>query len=322
MAAGNMVVYFWFFAVYSATITYVAIFHRHEIAYSFRMVYRDITSIIFRKKAHNEEGAEHVDDIAEDIHYRLMTQYKEVPEWWYFIVLCAALAMGMAGVGAYDTGVTMAVVIYGVILALIFMVPIGLVTAVTSNEVTLNVLAEFIGGALIPGNALAMSYFKMYGYITTAQAIAFASDLKLAHYVHIGPRLTFWAQIVPTIVTSLLQAGIFDFVMGFKNVCTNEASFGMTCPGVNTFFTAAVFYGTLGPKRVFGSNGRYKTLLIGFPVGFLMVISEFSFNVLALTFQSTGASRRHSPRASSSAPSTLRSSPRAVSSGRHTTSPT
>ncbi|MDA4806192.1 OPT/YSL family transporter, partial [Enterobacter hormaechei] len=75
-------------------------------------------------------------------------------------------------------------------------VPIGLVTAVTSNEVTLNVLAEFIGGALIPGNALAMSYFKMYGYITTAQAIAFASDLKLAHYVHIGPRLTFWAQIV------------------------------------------------------------------------------------------------------------------------------
>ncbi|KAL1408600.1 hypothetical protein Q8F55_005413 [Vanrija albida] len=270
MAAGNMVVYFWFFAVYSATITYVVIFHRHEIAYSFRMVFRDLLSVFKRRNV--EQTDEHADDIAEDIHYRLMKSYKEVPEWWYFIILCGALALGMAGVGAYDTGVTMAVVIYGVIMALIFMVPIGLVYAVTYNEVTLNVLAEFIGGAMIPGNALAMSYFKMYGYITTAQAIGFASDLKLAHYVHIAPRLTFWAQLIPTIVCSLLQAGIFDFVMGFKNVCTNEASFGMSCPGVNTFFTAAVFYGTLGPKRVFGTGGRYTCLLIGFPVGFLMVL--------------------------------------------------
>lgn len=35
----------------------------------------------------------------------------------------------------------------------------GIVKAVTGLEVTLNVLAEFIGGSWVPGNALAMNYF-------------------------------------------------------------------------------------------------------------------------------------------------------------------
>jgi hypothetical protein len=47
-------------------------------------------------------------------------------------------------------------------LAFIFVVPIRGIYAVTNQGVTLNVLAEFIGGALFPGNAPAMN---MYAYI-------------------------------------------------------------------------------------------------------------------------------------------------------------
>lgn len=42
-----------------------------------------------------------------------------------------------------------------------------------------------------------------------------------------------------------------------------------------TFFTAAIFWGSLGPKRVFGLHGRYRTILIGFAAGFLIVICTF-----------------------------------------------
>jgi hypothetical protein len=31
--------------------------------------------------------------------------------------------------------------------------------------VTLNVLAEFIGGMIVEGNALAMNFFKSYGFV-------------------------------------------------------------------------------------------------------------------------------------------------------------
>ena len=43
------------------------------------------------------------------------------------------------------------------------LVAIGIIYAVANVEVTLNVLAEFVGGAAYPGNYLAMLFFKTYG---------------------------------------------------------------------------------------------------------------------------------------------------------------
>ncbi|MCV5191696.1 OPT/YSL family transporter, partial [Escherichia coli] len=85
-------------------------------------------------------------------------------------------------------------------LAIIFVIPLGIIKAMPGIEVTLNVLAEFIGGSWVQGNALAMNYFKSFGYVTCAHAVWFANDLKLAHYVKIPPKHTFAAQVVATLV--------------------------------------------------------------------------------------------------------------------------
>lgn len=114
----------------------------------------------------------------------------------------------------------------------------------------------------------------MYGYVTTAQAVYFANDLKLAHYLKIPPRYTFTAQMVATVVSTFVCTAVFNFQMGFRNVCTPEADFGFSCPGHNTFFTAAVFWGTLGPQKLFGPGQRYNLLLLGFPVGLALPFSE------------------------------------------------
>jgi OPT family oligopeptide transporter len=168
-----------------------------------------------------------------------MAAYPEVSEWWYMGCLVIAAGLGMAGVGAWDTFTTPAVVIYGIILCAVFIIPVGLIKAITGVEVTLNVLAEFIGGAWVAGNALAMNYFKSYGYVTCAHAIAFVNDLKLAHYTHIPPWDTFVVQMVATFVSTLVCTGVFNFQMNIKDVCNPGAPFGFTCPGINTFFTAA-----------------------------------------------------------------------------------
>ncbi|WOO80299.1 Oligopeptide transporter 2 [Vanrija pseudolonga] len=270
MSAGNITLYFWFFAAYSATLSYTFLYHRHELNRGFRSVWRDIKNKLRARRGEAAEVDE--DEFAEDIHYRLMKKYKEVPEWWYFLVLCGALAIGMAGVGAYPTNTTMAVVIYGVLLALFFAVPLGIIKAVTGSTVTLNVLAEFIGGVIVPGDALAMNYFKMYGYVVTAHALSFANDLKLAHYTKIGPRYTFWAQMIATLISSLVCTSLFNFQMGFKNVCLPNASFKFTCPGDYTFFNAAVFWGSVGPIKIFGKGGRFTSLLSGFGLGFVLPI--------------------------------------------------
>lgn len=199
-----------------------------------------------------------------------MQRYKEVPEWWYGVCLLVAIAFGVAGVAAYPTNTSPGVVFYGLLLCLIFIVPVGIVKSMTGIEVTLNVLAEFIGGAWVEGNATSLNFFKSFGYVTCAHAIWFTNDLKMAHYIKIPPRQTFWAQMMATLVSTLVCTAILNFQMSLPNICTAEAPFRFTCPGINTFFTASVMWGTIGPSRVFGAGAPYTATLIGWPLGIVI----------------------------------------------------
>lgn len=218
-----------------------------------------------------------LDDLSEDIHYRLMKQnYSEVHEWEYLIVLLISMIIGMVGVGIYPTNTSPVVLIFGILMPILCMIPCGLVQAVTGIPVPLNVLAEFIGGSLVEGNANGLMYFKTYGYIAVYQALAFSNDLKLAHYLKIPPRLTFNAQLWATLIYCLVSAAIFNFAMSFDGICTPDADFNFYCPNQRTFFTAAVFWGTISPKRLFGAGKRYNLMLLGFPLGVGLVLGMSS----------------------------------------------
>ncbi|KAJ6602095.1 OPT-domain-containing protein [Mycena vulgaris] len=257
LAAGNLLIYGMFFAVYTATLSHALLYHRREMWHGFK-------SILSRRKTSDEHT---------DIHVRLMMSYKEVPEWQYLIVLVVAIALGAAGVGVYPTETTPAVVLYGVFLAAVFVIPIGIILSITNVQITLNVLAELFGGLWFPGNAVAMNYFKAYGYVTTAHTLNFASDLKLAHYMHIPPVITFWAQIYATTISSFVCIAILNFQMTkIPDVCTAKQVDHFICPGINTFFTASVLWGTLGPKRMFGAGGIYNGLLYCFLIGAILPV--------------------------------------------------
>ncbi|KAJ6509641.1 OPT-domain-containing protein [Mycena vulgaris] len=256
-SAGNILIYV---AVYTATLTHTMLYHGGEIVHGFK-------SIFSRRKTSEDH---------KDIHVHLMMAYKEVPEWQYLLVLVIAIAIGAAGINFYPTETSPAVVLYGVFLAMIFVIPIGSILAVTNVQITLNVLAELFGakdipplspplspisfsyisgGLWFPGNVVAMNYFKAYGYVTTAQTLNFAGDLKLAHYMHIPPVHTFWAQIYATMASSFVCIAMLNFQMTkIADVCTPEQVDHFTCPGVNEFFTASVLWGTPGPKRMFGAD--------------------------------------------------------------------
>lgn len=238
LTAGYLTEYMFFFSIYTATISYAYIYHRYEIATGFRNLFNS-----FRKDKDTEVGQ------YLDVHNRLMKKYAEVsgskqdttpipilvyhhpyhmrhlnvchqakilifgrgqvPEWWYTIVTVVAIAFGCAGIAAWETYTSPGVVFYGLALCAIFVIPVGIIKAMTGIEVTLNVLAEFIGGSFAEGNALSMNFFKSFGYVTCAHALFFSNDLKLAHYVKIPPRQTFSAQMWGTLVSTFGKRLLF-----------------------------------------------------------------------------------------------------------------
>jgi len=179
LGAGNAVVYLFFFTLYTATISYAFLYHRHDIVKGFRGMW-------------NRDG-----NTQRDVHSRLMSVYPEVPDWWYAVIMLIAIALGLAGLLAYPTGASVSSLFFGVALTAVLIIPIGIITAVANTEVTLNVIAEFIGGAAFPGNYVSMLYFKTFGVITASQAVTFAQDLKLGHYTKIPPRRCSWHRPSP-----------------------------------------------------------------------------------------------------------------------------
>ncbi|CAE7182909.1 unnamed protein product [Rhizoctonia solani] len=278
LSAGQAFLYGSFFAVYPATLVHSLLYHRHEI-------FRGFKSLINRKDPRHDN---------KDVHNRLMAAYPEAPEWWYTCLLLIAIAFGLVAILCYPTHTTVGALFMGLTLALIFVVPIGVIYAVTNQEVTLNVLAEFIGGVLFPGNALAMNMFKSYGYVVTARTLRFASDLKLGHYTKINPRVLFVGQTIATVVSTLVAMSIMNWqVNSIKDVCTPQAQAKFTCPGTSTFFTASVIWGTLGPIKMYGADGPYNVLLYGFLIGALLPILFF---LLAKRFPSNSFIRGiHAP---------------------------
>ena len=71
------------------------------------------------------------------------------------------------------------------IIAFVYIIPIGIIQAITNQQVGLNVITELIIGYALPGHPVAMMMFKTWGYITMAQALQFTSDFKLGHYMKI-----------------------------------------------------------------------------------------------------------------------------------------
>ena len=101
-------------------------------------------------------------------------------------MLVVSTALGCIGLAVWPTYVTPTVPLFGIAMCLVFVVPVGVVTAMTGVPISLNVLAEFFGGIIADGDALTLNFFKCYGFVTCLKTIVFTNDLKVAHYVKVS----------------------------------------------------------------------------------------------------------------------------------------
>ncbi|KAF8934116.1 OPT family small oligopeptide transporter [Dissophora ornata] len=239
------------FAGLMATVVHVVLYHGKEI--------------VARWKSARSEN--------DDIHSRLMRVYPEVPDWWYLSLFVVTLALSMVTCVVWDFMPWWAVIL-ALAIAIFFVLPVGIVQAVTNQQPGLNIVTEYVIGYMLPGHAIANVTFKTYGYIVNVQALTFASDLKLGHYMKIPPRVMFMAQLVSTIISGLINLATALWLVNSRpHICTHEG-YPFTCRNTNTFYSASIIWGAIGPARVFGSKdgALYAPVQWGFLVGAVLPI--------------------------------------------------
>lgn len=200
------------FAAIAAVIVHTALFNGQEIWIQARSV----------------RGA------LDDNHTKMMRKYKRVPEWWYLTFLVIMIGMSFGTVLGWPTHLSWWAFIIAILIALVWTIPIGIIYATTNIHLGLNVFTEYIIGYMQPGRPVAMMLFKTYGYITMNQAHAFLSDLKLAHYLKIPQRVTFFDQIVATLWSCLVQLAVMEWALdNITDICQEGQANNFTCPNVS-----------------------------------------------------------------------------------------
>ncbi|KAF9290604.1 hypothetical protein BGZ68_006596 [Mortierella alpina] len=209
----------------------------------------------------------------EDIHSRLMRVYPEVPDWWYIFLFVVSLALSLVTCIVWEFMPWWAVLL-AMAIAMFFVLPVGIVQAVTNQQPGLNIVTEYVIGYMLPGHAIANVTFKTYGYIVNVQALTFTADLKLGHYMKIPPRVMFMAQIISTLISGVINLSTATWLVNTRpNICTPEG-FPFTCRSTKTFYSASIIWGAIGPARVFGNvqGALYSPVQWGFLVGALLPI--------------------------------------------------
>lgn len=136
------------FAGLTATLVHVALYHGQEIRERWQSA-----------RAENE-----------DIHSRLMRVYPEVPDWWYGLLFVLTFGLSLVTCIVWDYMPWWAVFL-AMAIAVVFVLPVGIVQAVTNQQPGLNIVTEYVIGYMLPGHAIANVTFKTYGYIVSVHFI-------------------------------------------------------------------------------------------------------------------------------------------------------
>jgi OPT family small oligopeptide transporter len=206
-----------------------------------------------------------------------MSKYKEVPEWWYGIIFISQFVFAVVSLEIWHTQFPIYAFVVCLLIAFTYVIPIGMIQAITNQQVGLNVITELIVGYWLPGKPITMMLFKTYGYITMAQALTFASDMKLGHYMKVPPRNMFWGQVVATVMAGTVQLGVQAWMFtNIPDMCSPHQPDGFICPGTEVFGTASIIWGVIGPRLLYSKGQLFYALSFFFLIGaFLPVVPYY-----------------------------------------------
>ena len=193
--------------------------------------------------------------------------------WWYGGLGVVAFVMAVITVEVFDTKLPIWALLLALIVAIVFILPIGMVQAITNQQVGLQIFAELIVGYVLPGRPVAMMVFKTFSFVSVRQAVSFLGDLKLGHYMKIPPRTMYLAQVLATVVSVVVSVAVQSWMFtNIPDLCTPDQPAHLTCPSTSVFATAAIVWGGIGPARLFSPGTLYYPITFFFLIGALLPI--------------------------------------------------
>ncbi|KAK9335533.1 OPT oligopeptide transporter protein-domain-containing protein [Lipomyces starkeyi] len=199
----------------------------------------------------------------------MMRQYKEVPDWWFLVILVLSIIISCLSMHFYPTTTPVWAMVVAVLTSAGLIIPFIVLYSTTGYFMSMNNLGTILGGYMVPGNGIAPIFTRMFGYTLDNQGETFIGDMKLAHYAKLPPRAVFRAQILATIIQIFVTAGAMEYlVFGLKEFCSWTQPAKFTCPFAHELYADTLLMGVVGPRRTL--DFLYPTMKYAFLIGAIL----------------------------------------------------
>ncbi|KAG5665047.1 hypothetical protein KAF25_008781 [Fusarium avenaceum] len=179
-------------AAIGALITHISLFHGSLIKRSLKQAWKNTQP---------------------DPHYQAMEKnYKQVPLWWYIVVLLVGFFLGLGAVAQGQTTLDLWAYVVAILLGCI-VAPFSLcLYGLLGTSVSTNNLSKMLSGVLQPGKPIANLYFSMFSHEVTVLSVFLSTDLKMAQYLKIPWRTMFLLQTWGSLFGTALNYVIMDTI--------------------------------------------------------------------------------------------------------------
>ncbi|KAF8557285.1 OPT superfamily oligopeptide transporter [Imleria badia] len=148
-----------------------------------------------------------------DPHYAQMLKYPDTPNSWYYATFVVSFVVALVVIYKSDSTLPWWGFIISVLLAIISILFLGALYAITGVGISIQTFVQMIAGYLHPGKPMANMYFVLYSYNTVSQAGLLLRDLKISQYAKLPPRAAFTAQILGTLLGAVLNYFLMNSII-------------------------------------------------------------------------------------------------------------
>ncbi|KAI8610193.1 OPT oligopeptide transporter protein-domain-containing protein [Chytriomyces sp. MP71] len=210
-----------------------------------------------------DNNAEH------DIHNSLMKAYYDPPDWVFLVFSGIMVALTFLTCLLTDFSIPWWGVLLNVVLTGILIIPIGIIAGISGITIGISVLAEFLMGAIIPGETVAVMAFKSLALNNLNQGLTLVMGLKLGHYLHVPPLAVISAQFLGTLINVVGATAVTWWMMFSSGDLLNAHHGSWQYIAYQGFYADGAIWGAIGPVRFFGIGSIYEKLMWCFLIGFL-----------------------------------------------------
>ncbi|KAF8833285.1 OPT superfamily oligopeptide transporter [Paxillus ammoniavirescens] len=208
-----------------------------------------------------------------DPHYVQMLKYPDAPDSWYYAVFVMSFIVALIVIYKSDSTLPWWGFVIAVILAIVCILFLGALYAITGIGPSIQTFVQMIAGYLHPGKPMANMHFVLYSYNAVSQAMLLLRDLKIAQYAKLPPRAAFTAQIVGTLVGAIL-----NYVL-MNSIIDNRREILLSVEGTNiwsgqqpqSFNSRAITWGGLS-HELFSVGMRYQWVPWSYIVGLFVPV--------------------------------------------------